>query len=464
MPHRNPLRPPLSAPLAAAGLLLAALVALLSIPSASAAGSPPLPRVNPDRPAVTPVMRGAATAPIGRSASGATVSANSICPQLRRLARRGNSRVGLQVRNLKTGKVVCGLKPAAMRSLASNTKIFTTTTALARLGPEHRLQTRLYANGRIDDEGTLHGNLFLKGGGDPSLGTAGFLSAYLAGAGSPIEKIAAKARRAGIRKVTGRLFGDDTVFDQVRGVADSGYATSSWIGPLSGLSFNAGFTNASLNRFSPKPERLATKSLARAMRSRNIELKAEVGMRATPAAARKQLIARQVAPDMTWMARVTNLNSNNFFAEMTLKNIGAEVLGKGTTRSGATVVKRYAKSQGVKVHPVDGSGLTISNRSNAKGVVRLLTRVQKRPWGQRFIDSLPVAGRDGTLASRMRGSAAEGRCHAKTGTLTGVSALSGYCFNASGRRFAFSILMNRVSDSYAARAAQDQIVARIARL
>ncbi len=440
-------------------LLLALPVLLLAIPAHIADAAPPRPAPNPDRSWVTPIMNGSEFA-----SGSASVSASSVCPRMRRLAGRGNSRVGLQVRNLKSGKLVCNLHAATMRSLASNTKIFTTTTALARLGADHRLRTRLYADGRIDGNGTLHGNLYLRGGGDPSLGTGKFLSTYLAGAGSPIEKIAAKAKRAGIRKVTGRLYGDDKVFDRVRGVADSGYATSPWIGPLSGLSFNAGFTSPSLSKFSSDPAKLATKTLARAMRSRGIEVKAEIGMAKTPAAARKQLIARQVAPDMTWMSRVTNLHSNNFFAEMTLKNIGAAVLKNGTTAGGAKVVKRYAKSQSVKVNPVDGSGLTISNRSNAKGVVRLLMRSHKRPWGQAFVDSLPVAGRDGTLASRMRGSAAEGRCHAKTGTLTGVSALSGYCFNASGRRYAFSILMNGVRDSYSARAAQDKIAALIARL
>lgn len=462
MPSPIPHRPPRRLPLPALALL--ALICLLpALAAAPADGAkPPLPRANPDRAFATPVMADPATSP--RAAGGATVSANRICPQLRRLARRGNSRAGLQVRNLKNGKVVCGLNPSTMRSLASNTKIFTTVTALARLGPDHRVRTRLHASGRLDRQGTLHGNLFLRGGGDPSLGTESFLSTYLAGTGSPIEKLAAKAKRAGISKVTGRLFADDTVFDRLRGVADSGYGTSPWIGPLSGLSFNAGFTNSSLSRFSSNPARLAAKSLARAMRARGIQVKAEVGMRKTPAAARKRLIARQIAPDMTWMSRVTNLNSNNFFAEMTLKNVGAAIRGSGTTRAGAVVVKRYAASQGVKVNPVDGSGLTISNRSNPKGVVRLLIRAHNRPWGQKFVDSLPVAGRDGTLASRMRGSAAEGRCHAKTGTLTGVSALSGYCFNSSGRQYAFSILMNGVGDSYSARAAQDAIAALIARL
>lgn len=458
MPTPDPLPIERPAPLPAlAAALIAALAALLATPAAGAA--PPLPQAGPDRPAVTPIARGD-----GRAAGTAAISANRACPQLRRLAGRGNSRAGLQVRNLRSGKLVCALHAGTMRSLASNTKIFTTATALARLGPGHRLRTRLYADGRLDGNGTLHGSLYLRGGGDPSLGTDEFLSRYLAGAGSSIEKLAAKAKRAGIRWVTGRLYGDDGVFDRLRGVADSGYATSPWIGPLSGLSFNAGFTSPSLSRFSSDPAKLATKTLGRALRARGIALKEQIGMKRTPASARKRLIARQVAPDMAWMARVTNLNSNNFFAEMTLKNVGAAVRKDGTTAGGAKVIKRYAKSQGVKVHPVDGSGLTVTNRSSPKGVVRLLMRARKKPWGEAFVDSLPVAGRDGTLASRMRGSAAEGRCHAKTGTLTGVSALSGYCFNASGRGYAFSILMNGVRDSYAARLAQDRIAALIARL
>lgn len=439
-----------------AGSLLLMLCGWMLAPGASGA-APPRPKPNPDRAFSTPVQA-------GQGGPGASVSANRSCPRLRSLARQGNSRVSFQVRNMKSGKLVCGLNAAGMRSLASNTKIFTTATTLARLGSSRGFTTRLFAVGRIDKHGTLHGNLFLKGGGDPALGTGAFLSAYLGGAGSPIEALARKAKRKGINRVTGRLLGDDTVFDRLRGVADSGYSTSSWIGPLSGLSLNAGFTSSSLSRFSSNPARLATRTMMRALRSEGVKIKTGVGMKRTPAAAKRTLVARQASPDMAWMARVTNLNSNNFFAEMLLKNLGAKVRREGTTRGGATVVKRYAASQKVKVRPIDGSGLTRSNRSNAKGVVRLLMRSHKRPWGNDFVASLPVAGRDGTLASRMRGTAAEGRCHAKTGTLTGVSALSGYCFNRSGRTFAFSILMNGVSNSYTARYAQDRIAALIARL
>ena len=88
--------------------------------------------------------------------------------------------------------------------------------------------------------------------------------------------------------------------------------------------------------------------------------------------------------------------------------------------------------------------------------------VRKKDFGSSLIASLPTAGVDGTLDDRMRGSAAQGNCHAKTGTLTGVSALSGYCFNESGRKFVFSILMNGVSNLDAAHIGQDRIVAAIA--
>jgi D-alanyl-D-alanine carboxypeptidase/D-alanyl-D-alanine-endopeptidase (penicillin-binding protein 4) len=429
----------------------AAFLALLL--SGNAVASPPLPLPNPDRPAATPVAGGQAT-----------TSVNAVCPALRKAARSGNSRTSLMVKNLGNGKRVCSLNPKARRSLASNTKIFTTVTALGRLGPTHKMVTKVFSVGTVRN-GVLKGSLYLRGDGDPSLGTPGFLNTYLAGAGSDIDRLAAAVRRSGIRRVTGRVYGDDTVYDRLRGVADSGYRTSPWIGPLSGLSINAGFTNASLNRFSSNPAKLAAKSLVRSLRKKKVSVRGEVALRKTPSGGERRLRARLPSPDMAWMSRVTNVNSNNFFAEMLLKHIGAETRNSGTTSAGAAAVRQYVKRKfGAVVGPVDGSGLTIGNRSSAGDIVKVLNRARKQKFGPPFLDSLAVAGRSGTLADRMRGSAAEGRCQAKTGTLTGVSALSGYCFNRSGRKYAFSILMNGVFDTGAARAAQDRIAAIVAGL
>ena len=135
--------------------------------------------------------------------------------------------------------------------------------------------------------------------------------------------------------------------------------------------------------------------------------------------------------------------------------------GKGTTKAGARRVRRFARSLGARVRARDGSGLSRRNRAAPKQVGRLLAGMLDHEAEGAFRSSLPVAGREGTLRSRMRGTAAEGRCRAKTGTLSGVSALSGYC-EGGKRTIAFSILMNG-ADVFAARGIQDRMAAAIAR-
>ena len=127
---------------------------------------------------------------------------------------------------------------------ASNTKIFTTGTALSEFGPDYRIETRVLADGKVDRQGVLHGDLYLQGGGDPVLGSPAFYDAFLGGLGTDLYSLGRRiAARADIKAVTGRLYADDTIFDRLRGVADSGYATSPYIGPLSGLAFNSGFSD-----------------------------------------------------------------------------------------------------------------------------------------------------------------------------------------------------------------------------
>ena len=434
---------------------LAALL-LLALPAGASTAGTPKPLPNPDRPAVTPRVK---------EARAATVSASRICPAMRSLARLGNSATGLRVKDLTSGKTVCSLDSRSPKVLASNTKIFTTAATLGRLGPGHRYRTRVFASGPITPDGVLRGNLFLKGGGDPTFSQGRVLNSYSDGTGASIEKLADKVAASGINRVTGRLIGDETVFDRLRGVADSGFGVSPYIGPLSGLSTNFGFTSASFSRFSPNPARLGTKIMARELRQRGIVITPEIALKKTPAnAVRNGFVARQVSPDMAWMARMTNKDSNNFFAEMLLKNLGATVRKAGTTHQGTIVTERFARSLGSDVHQVDGSGLTATNRATPADVVKLLARVRVKSYGREFVDSLATAGVDGTIADRMRGSAAQGVCHAKTGTITRVSALSGYCLRGEGHKYAFSILMNGVRDLNAAHRGQDRIAALVARL
>ena len=142
-------------------------------------------------------------------------------------------------------------------------KLFTTATALAQLGPETRIPTRVFADGSLDADGVLHGNLYLQGGGDPTLGTPTFYNGYLAGLGTNLFALTPQIKAAGITRSPAASTPTTRSSTALRGVADSGYATSPYIGPLSGLAFNSGFGGStSSSGFSADPAKLAASKLA----------------------------------------------------------------------------------------------------------------------------------------------------------------------------------------------------------
>jgi serine-type D-Ala-D-Ala carboxypeptidase/endopeptidase (penicillin-binding protein 4) len=388
--------------------------------------------------------------------------ASRTCDQMRSwLHQGGGGASGLLVVEAESGKVVCASAPGRPRSLASNMKLFTTATVLSELGPETRIPTKVLRDGRVDGNGVLHGNLYLQGGGDPALGTPTFYNGYLAGLGTNLFALTPQVRAAGIESVTGRLYADDSVFDRLRGVADSGYATSSYIGPLSGLAFNSGFRGStSSSGFSSDPAKLAASKLARSLQGAGVNLHAQIALRPTPPNA--QRVAMVLSPTLNRIVDTTDVWSDNFFAEMLIKLLGARLGGAGTTAAGASVVEAFARSHRSGVHAVDGSGLTRSNRASPRQVVNLLLAMREDPAGEDFIQDLALAGKEGTVDDRMHGTAAYARCRTKTGTITGVSNLSGYCFNKSGRIMAFSILMNGVANLTLAHLDQDRIAAAVA--
>ncbi len=388
--------------------------------------------------------------------------ASQLCDQMRGwLHQGGGAASGLVVIDAGSGEVVCASAQARQRPLASNMKLFTTATALARLGPETRIPTKVLADGRIDANGTLHGNLYLRGGGDPALGTPAFYDSYLAGQGTNLFALKPQIRAAGIKAITGRLYADATIFDRKRGVLDSGYATSSYIGPLSGLAFNSGFSGSSAySGFSSDPAKLAASKLARSLRRAGISVPSNVALGKTPHGADTVAVVR--SPPLTQLVNTTDVYSDNFFAETLLKLLGARLGGGGTTAAGAAVVSAFARTHGSRVHAVDGSGLTRSGRASPRQVANLLLAMRQEPVIDDFVEDLALAGHEGTVASRMRGTPAYGRCRTKTGTLTGVSNLSGYCFNADGRTMVFSILMGSVTDLYLAHLDQDRIAGAVA--
>jgi D-alanyl-D-alanine carboxypeptidase/D-alanyl-D-alanine-endopeptidase (penicillin-binding protein 4) len=377
-----------------------------------------------------------------------------------RLVYGGGSASGLFVIDAESGKPVCARAAKTPRILASNTKLFTTSTALSRFGPEYRIVTKLLTDGKIDNAGVLHGSLYLQGGGDPALGVPSFYNRYGGGIGTNLLLLGSQLHAAGVHAVTGRLYADDSIFDRLRGVADSGYATSPYIGPLSGLSFDSGYRGSISQGFASDPATLAAEKLDAALHSDGIKIRTGVARAVTPPEAKALADVR--SPTMSQLVEATDVYSNNFFAEMLAKLLGAHFGGAGTTQAGTDVVERFARSQGSGIQAIDGSGLTRGNRASPAQVIGLLQAVRGAPIGDEFIQDLALAGHEGTVADRMHGTAAYGRCRTKTGTLTAVSALSGFCFNRDGKTMIFSILMNSVSDLSLAHYEQDKIAALVA--
>ncbi len=377
-----------------------------------------------------------------------------------RLVRGGGGASGLLVVDAGTGKTVCARAPGRPRPLASNMKLFTTSTALARLGPDSRIPTLLDADGGVDRNGVLHGSLYLVGAGDPTLGTPSFYRRFLGGLGTNVFLLKRQVREAGVKAVTGRLYADDDVFDRLRGVADSGYATSPEIGPLSGLSFNSGYSTPSAYGFAADPALTAVATLNASLRTAGVRISPSVALGTAPPLATE--LARVESPPLTQIVNTTDVYSDNFFAEMLLKLLGSRFGGAGTTAAGAKVVEAFARGHESGVHAVDGSGLTRSNRASPAQIVGLLRSMRDTAVGDEFIQDLALTGHEGTVADRMHGTAAYGRCRTKTGTISAVSNLSGYCFNRSGRVMIFSILMASVRDLSLAHLEQDLIASEVA--
>jgi serine-type D-Ala-D-Ala carboxypeptidase/endopeptidase (penicillin-binding protein 4) len=365
---------------------------------------------------------------------------------------------GAFVFNATDRRTVFRWRPDTPRILASNTKLFTTAAALGRIGARNRLRTRVLGTGFLDKRGVWRGNLYLRGGGDPTFGSGSFAKrAY--GARATVGVLARRLRAMGIRRVRGRVFGDESRFDARRGGPGSGFRTSIYVGPLSALSYNRGLANSRGTAFQGNPPRFAAARLTQALERRGVPVRRRPLVRRTPRRARALVTVR--SPSIARLARLTNTPSDNFFAEMLLKGLGAKAYGWGTTRRGARVVARFARRLRSRVWIADGSGLSRRNRTSPRRVVRLLGAMRRRAYFRSFFRSLALAGREGTVAHRMRRGPARGRCRAKTGTLSNVSVLSGYCRSRSGDLYVFSILMNGVSPP-GARALQDRMAHAIA--
>ena len=396
------------------------------------------------------------TAALAPAAPAAAQSENAkLTNALAREMRGASSASGAYVVNTESESVLFGWKSTSPRILASNTKLFTNGAALAANGPGATLETDALAVGTIDPvTGLLAGDLYLRGSGDPSFGSSAYNRHNYSG-GASVETLADSLYDLGLRHVSGRVIGDESIFDRLRGTAYSNYGGSSAIGgPLTGLAYDHG--RASNGYFQTNPPVYAAARFTDALRKRGVRVDQAATSGGTPKSA-LELADVESAP-MARLAQITGVRSENWFSEMLLKGLSTA----GTTRQGAAESRSFARSLGAKISVVDGSGLSRANKASPREVVDFLRAELERPEANAFVSSLPTAGESGTLANRMRSGPARGRCRAKTGTINGVTTLSGYCDTAGGDRLAFSILMNNTS-APPGRSRQDRMVQAIAR-
>lgn len=387
------------------------------------------------------VFGGGALAPTDAQAS----TEAQVRSALRSIVKSMPGNTSVYVREGATQTVLASRAPTVKRIPASVTKLFTTSSALILDGPTTRLPTQLRMSGEIDDDGVLHGDLILRGAGDPAFRL------------DQITALAQAATDAGITKLDGELRADLVGWTSDQGTPLSGGAYNREIGGrLGALVTLRGFASGTVT----DPARQVLVRLREAMRAKGLRGTVKFGAPAATGAG-TQVLGTAQSPTIAQLAAATNSPSDNFYAEMLLRGLGARHGAAGTTTAGLAVETAALAQLGVRPQLADGSGLSRGNRVAPTTVVRLLDQLAARTEGTALRASLALAGNTGTLASRMRGTAAAGRCRAKTGTLSNVSALAGWCTTVGKRSVAFAILMNNVNVA-SARRYQDRVAATIA--
>ena len=349
--------------------------------------------------------------------------------------------VGIKVVAVETGKVVYEKNSHKLHHPASTTKLFTAATALVKLGSDYQFETTLYTDAVVDAE--VVGNIYLKGRADPVLQP------------QDIVELGDTLLQMGVKSVQGDVVVDETYLDAI------------WEGPgwmwddrplwISALSIREVEPDANI-----MSRALACGHLLKAALMENgVQIAGGIVSGTVPSDAHS--VAKHLSPPLADILKLMNKPSDNWIAELLFKTISAEVMGEpGTWKKGREVVTGFLDEimDEPPVHRfVDGSGLSRYNLLNADLLTRLLVYMYHNfELMPEYLSSLPIGGVDGTLKNRMQGMYAEKVLRAKTGTLSGVSALAGYTVTADDEVFAFGILISHyVGPAASARRIQDKI-------
>src|SRR4051794_25057230 len=284
---------------------------------------------------------------------------------LQRTWRAAGTASGAYVWDATHRRRVFSARAATVRPVGSNAKLFTAAAALLELGPGATLSTDVLAGAPVDAGGTLNGDLFLRGSGDPTLDRP------------QIEALAAQVTAAGVRKVTGSVIGDGTRFDAVRtGPTGDGMFDPELQGVLGALVFQRG-RQVDGGELQPDPDRAAAFRLDDALEARGVVILGTPHAGATPAGA--VALAAVASPNVAALMTPLLRDSDNYVAEMLTKAIAARAAVPGTTMAGAAAIATAAAEHGARAALVDGSGLDARDRAAPREIVDLLRRARGQP-------------------------------------------------------------------------------------
>ncbi len=386
-----------------------------------------------------------------------TPAVASLSAALGRLFDKAGPDSGASVYDLSGQASLYELRAGVGRPPASVEKLYTTVALLQKLGLTARLHTTVLGSGHLGPGGVWHGNLYLRGGGDPTFGDGAFNKTWEQGYGPTATELAGQLMSKGIHSVSGHLIADESLFDNHRGGPATGNAPDvpDYGGQLSALTYDHGSTAGPLG-----PAPFAAHQLAGTLRAMGLRVNAAAKTVRTPSDAR--LLAVVSSPPLSVLLKLMDVPSDDLFADLFAKQLGVRFAGAGTLAAGAGVIRQVIA--GYDLHPeiVDGSGLSHQDRSSPVEIVDLLREIYQTPAGDGLWDSLPTVGKVGTVQTIAVKTAADGHCVAKTGTLDNVTNLAGYCHVVGGHILAFALMIDGPSN-WQALVLIGQMVAAIAR-
>jgi len=419
-----------------------------------------------------------------------------------------HANISLLVKDLNTGKIIDSYNPHNSVVPASTMKVVTTASALELLGTDFRFKTTIELDGEITKDGTLNGNIYIKGGGDPTLGSA------KTGDTAFMQKWVDAVRAIGIKKINGKIIACENIYEKqvinpgwtwedmgnyyAPGIHSISYLDntlkvffiSGKIGStpeimrtepvIEGLKFsnylrstdtksdNAYFYGAPFsyertvfgeipaNRTEfvvkcdlPHPALILLSDFRKGLENAGIIITgfSEVIYNDV---CNKYIIYTHLSPALSDIIKEINENSNNHYAEHVFKQLSVSDKLQGSNDGSKVKIEKFWKANNLSVSELfqyDGSGLSPTNAVSANFFVDILSYMKTSGKNnEAFYNSLPVSGTNGTLKNFLINTPLKGKVHAKSGTITRVKSYTGY-IELKGRTLAFAVLVNNANGS-----------------